>query len=189
MRIVKSSVALLLGVALGISAAPGDFFVSRAAADSTVDETTATETPKPTATVKPTSTPKPTATPKPTKTPRPTRTPKATIKPVKPKAPKISCTAKGGFIIIKYNAVKNAERLEIRYQHGKDAYRYNYVYGKEKNGTVSVKKGKMKMAVYNKKGKYTVKARAYSAGRKYHSKWVKKTVNVKKVLKMDMDEH
>lgn len=208
MKLVKSSVALLLSAALVSSVVQGEFSVtsvegttarvSKASATATVQPTQTptatvqpTQTPKPTATVQPTQTPtatvKPTQTPKPTATVKPTRTPKPTIQPRKPKAPKISCKAGNSKLIVKYNTVKNAAKLEIWFRCGKDPYYYQVVNGEEKsNGTVWVKKGKRKINVY-KKGKYTIKVRAYSAGKKYHSKWVKTNVTVKKAKPSPMN--
>ena len=185
-KLVKSSLALLLSAALVTSVAQGQFSVTgvegmgirKVSATASVNPT---NTPKPTASVNPANTPKPTATAK------PARTPKPTIKPKKPKAPKISCKAGNSKLIVKYNAVKNAARLEIWFRCGKDPYYYQVVYGEAKsNGTISVKKGKREIDVY-KKGKYSIKVRAYSEAKKYHSKWVKKTVMVKKAKPSPMD--
>lgn len=198
MKLVKSSVALLLSAALVSSVVQGEFSVasaegtnarvSKASATATVQPTqTPTATVQPTQTPKPTATVQPTQTPKPTATVKPTRTPKPTIQPRKPKAPKISCKAGNSKLIVKYNTVKNAAKLEIWFRCGKDPYYYQVVNGQTKsNGTISVKKGKRKINVY-KKGKYTIKVRAYSAGKKYHSKWVKKTVTVKKAKPSPMN--
>lgn len=207
-KLVKSSMAILLSAALVIPVAQRQFSIASAegtdvsGATATVSPTktpepTATvepaKTPNPTATVGPTKTPNPTATagsaktPKPTATARPARTPKPTIKPRKPKTPKINCKAGNSKLIVKYNTVKNAARLEIWYRCGKDSYYYQVVYGKaESNGTISVIKGKREINVY-KKGRYTIKVRAYSEGKKYHSKWVKKTVTVRKAKPSPMD--
>lgn len=175
--LVKSSLALLLSAAFVASVAEGQF--STVSAEET--DTIVTEAP--------TKTPKPTATAKPTKTPKPARTPRPTITPKKPQTPKISCKAGNSKLIVKYNTVKNAAELQIWFRCGKDPEYYQIVDGEAKsNGTISVKKGTREIPVY-KKGKYTIRVRAYSEGKKYHSKWVKKTVTVKKAKPSAMNNN
>lgn len=202
MKFVKSLLALLLSAALMTSVVQGQFSVVSAAGTSepTATPTLApTNTPALTPTAAPSGTPNPTATagttgtPKATATAKPTATPTPKIKNKRPKAPKISCKAgkEKGTITVTYKAVKNAKGLEIRWYKGGDKknYRYNLVHGKEIDGTFWVEKGKRDITEL-KKGKYTVMVRAYSVGSdskhawitrgSLYSKWVKKTVTVKK---------
>ncbi len=217
MKLVKLSLALLLSASLmtSVASATGTNNVpSEPTATPTMTPAntpeltptaTSTNTPNPASTTGTTGTPKPTATakstgtPNPTATAKPTATPAPKIKDKKPKAPKISCKAGKGNITIKFNTVKNAKGLEIRW-YGKEGYkksgRYIHVYGKETNGTFLVEGDQRDLSV-RKKGKYTIKVRAYSAGSKpnlrysqqgsLHSKWVKATVTVKKVGSSSMN--
>lgn len=213
MKLAKLSLALLLSASLmtSVASATGtDTGISQPTATPTntpelTPTAASTNTPNPSATTGTTGTPNPTTTAKSTSTPKATATAKPTPTPTpkiidkKPKAPKIKCTAGKGKIIFKYNTVKNAKGLEVRW-YGKKGYknsgRYNYVYGKEINGTFWVKKGKTDLPV-REKGKYTIKVRAYSAGSKpnlrysqqgsLNSKWVKATVTVKKLAPSNMN--
>lgn len=198
MRIVKSSVALLLGAALVTSAVPGQFSLVGAAEKTSSVSETPTATPSASPSTSPTGTPAPSSstTPTPTSsaTPAPTNsaTPNPTTTPVgKPGVPKLSVKAGAGKLTFIVKKPKNATGYTLRYKVGNGRW-YSFFSYFPKTGSKS-----KHIQLVEKKGTYTVqvRGRVSTGGKVLYSKWSKKKkAKVKKLKKyknpnMNYDEH
>lgn len=181
MRIVKASVAVLLGAALVISAVPGLDFVSSAA--ETTGSTSATPSPSPSAS--PTASPTGTLQPSGSATPGPsssaTQGPSSSTAPTvgKPGIPKLSVKAGAGKITITIKKPKNVTSYGLRYKNGKGRWYSSIGYFQ------SGKSSKKIVQLVSKKGTYTVQVRGRARDGKnlIYSKWSKKKKATVKKLK------